>query len=372
MAAVVEPERQHRVARLQQPEIDRHVRLRAGMGLDVRVLCLEERLGPVDRQLLDLVDDLAAAVVPLARVSLRVLVRRHRADGLEDRRPGEVLRRDQLDLPALPRELVAEERRDVRIDLGKARGAQFGEGMSGGNHASTMLLQGASPLRRGDPLERLSLARVGRRRHAAAGSPAPARDHRLTSVTSITVTLPAARPRRAQRPPRPTIADGTSASVRGSGSPGRFALVATTAPRRPTISAVGPVSTGTRSSDRLGPPSGQPGEPAAPGSAGSACTAREEARGRSRASRSSELGEMSSRRLVDAREQHRRRLDRIPPLEPVEVGGGLSFEGGADEAVHRVRRQHCELPVRISATISSTSLKDVGPRRPDRCRRDRA
>ena len=149
MAAVVEPERQHRVARLQQPEIHRHVRLRAGMGLDVRVLGLEERLGPVDRQLLDLVDDLAAAVVPLARVSLGVLVRRHRADGLEDRRPGEVLRRDQLDLAALPRELVAEERRDVRIDLGKARGAQFGEGMSGGNHASTMLLQRASPLRRG-------------------------------------------------------------------------------------------------------------------------------------------------------------------------------------------------------------------------------
>src|SRR4029078_8816424 len=114
------------------------------MGLNVRMICLEERPGPVDRQLLDLVDDLAATVVPLARVSLRVLVRRHRADGLEDRRPCGVLRRDQLDLPALPRELVAEEGCDVRIDLGKARGPQFGEGMSGADHASTMLLPPAS------------------------------------------------------------------------------------------------------------------------------------------------------------------------------------------------------------------------------------
>ena len=149
VAAVVEPERQHRVARLHQPEIHRHVRLRARMGLDVCVLGLEEILGPVDRELLDLVDDLAAAVVPLARVPLGVLVRRHRADRLEDRRPREVLRRDQLDLAALPLELVAEERRDVRIDLGKARGAQFGEGMGGVDHAPTMLLQPASHLGRG-------------------------------------------------------------------------------------------------------------------------------------------------------------------------------------------------------------------------------
>ena len=135
MAAVVEPEREHGVARLHQPEVDRHVRLRARVRLHVRVLGAEERLGPVDRELLDLVDDLAAAVVALARVALGVLVRRHRADGLEDRRPGEVLRRDQLDLVALPLELRAEQRRDVRIDLGEARGAQPVEGVDCVCHA---------------------------------------------------------------------------------------------------------------------------------------------------------------------------------------------------------------------------------------------
>ena len=67
VAAVVEPEREDRVARLEQPEVDGHVRLGAGMRLDVGVLGAEQRLRAVDRELLDLVDDLAAAVVAPAR-----------------------------------------------------------------------------------------------------------------------------------------------------------------------------------------------------------------------------------------------------------------------------------------------------------------
>jgi hypothetical protein len=51
--------------------------------LHVRVLRAEELLRTVDRELLDLVDDLAPAVVALARIALRVLVRRHGADALE-------------------------------------------------------------------------------------------------------------------------------------------------------------------------------------------------------------------------------------------------------------------------------------------------
>ena len=111
VAAVRELEREDRVARLQHRHVDGHVRLSAGVRLDVRVLGAEELLRAVDRELLDLVDDLAAAVVPLAGIALRVLVRRRRADRLEDRRPGEVLRGDQLDLVALPLELAAEQRR---------------------------------------------------------------------------------------------------------------------------------------------------------------------------------------------------------------------------------------------------------------------
>ena len=120
VAAVIEPEREHRVARLHQPEVHGHVRLRARVRLHVRVLGPEERLRPVDRELLDLVDDLAAAVVALAGVPLGVLVRRHRPDRLEHRGPGEVLRGDQLDLVALPLELGAEQLGDVGVDLARA------------------------------------------------------------------------------------------------------------------------------------------------------------------------------------------------------------------------------------------------------------
>ena len=115
--AGVELHRENRVAGLERGEVHAHVRLRARVRLDVRVLRAEQRLRALDRDRLDLVDDLAAAVVPLARVALGVLVRRHRPDRLEDARPGEVLGRDQLDLAALPLELGGEQLRDLGIDL---------------------------------------------------------------------------------------------------------------------------------------------------------------------------------------------------------------------------------------------------------------
>jgi hypothetical protein len=91
MAAVRELEREDRVAGLQRGHVRGHVRLRAGVGLHVGVLGGEQLLGAVDRRLLDLVHHLAAAVVALAGIALGVLVRGHRADGLEHRRPREVL-----------------------------------------------------------------------------------------------------------------------------------------------------------------------------------------------------------------------------------------------------------------------------------------
>ena len=109
------------------------------MGLDVRVLGAEQRLGPVDRELLDLVDDLAAAVVPLAGIPLGVLVRRHGPDGLEHRGPREVLRCDQLDLVALTLELVAEQHSDIWVDLGEAGRAQLVERRLGEGHDAMLL-----------------------------------------------------------------------------------------------------------------------------------------------------------------------------------------------------------------------------------------
>ena len=124
VTAVRELEREDRVARLQRRHVDGHVRLRSGVRLDVRVLGAEQLLRAVDRRLLDLVDDLAAAVVALARVALGVLVRRDGADRLEHRRPREVLGRDQLDLPALALELLAEQRCDLRVDGGETGGCE--------------------------------------------------------------------------------------------------------------------------------------------------------------------------------------------------------------------------------------------------------
>src|SRR5439155_17640422 len=97
---------------------DGHVRLRTRVRLYVCVLAAEEGQRAVDRGLLDLVDHLAAAVVALAWIALRVLVGGHRADRLEDRGPGEVLRGDELDLAALPVELAPDQLRDLGIDLG--------------------------------------------------------------------------------------------------------------------------------------------------------------------------------------------------------------------------------------------------------------
>ena len=54
------------------------------MWLHVRVVGPEELLRPVDRELLGLVDPLAAAVVALARQSLGVLVGENGAGGFED------------------------------------------------------------------------------------------------------------------------------------------------------------------------------------------------------------------------------------------------------------------------------------------------
>ncbi len=70
---------------LEQREHRRGVGLGAGVRLHVGELGAEQGLDPVDGQLLDHVDVLAAAVIALARVALGVLVGQHRALRLHDR-----------------------------------------------------------------------------------------------------------------------------------------------------------------------------------------------------------------------------------------------------------------------------------------------
>ena len=108
----------------QQAEVDGVVGLGAGVRLDVGVLGAEERLGPIDRQLLGDVDLLAAAVVAAAGVALGVLVGQHRARRVEHRLRHEVLRGDHLQGALLAVQLALEDGRDLGIDLAQRGGLE--------------------------------------------------------------------------------------------------------------------------------------------------------------------------------------------------------------------------------------------------------
>ena len=109
------------VARPDQGVHHRGVGLRAGVRLHVRVPGAEQGLDPVDRELLDHVNVLAAAVVALARVALGVLVRQHRTLRLHHGPGGVVLRGDHLQAVALAGQLGVDLRGDLRIQRGQVR-----------------------------------------------------------------------------------------------------------------------------------------------------------------------------------------------------------------------------------------------------------
>ncbi len=115
VAALVEAQSQHGVATLQERVVDGHVRLRAGVGLDVHVLRAEQLLRAVAGEVLDDVHDLAATVVAAARVSLGVLRGEDGAHGLDHRKARIALRRDELEVRPRPLLLVTHELRDLGI-----------------------------------------------------------------------------------------------------------------------------------------------------------------------------------------------------------------------------------------------------------------
>ena len=204
MPSVGELEREDRVARLERGEVDRHVRLRARVGLHIRVLGAEELLRAVDSRLLDLVDHLAAAVVAAPGVALGVLVRRHRPDALEDARPREVLGGDQLDLPALPVELLPEQLRDLGIDLGEPGSAQVLKRLVRHGHVRHRTHQSCCSMR-----SSTSAAGTAPSRRIWGSSPV-----RSTTVDGVPGSSPPS-----TRTAAPWISSGTSSSLCGSGPP---------------------------------------------------------------------------------------------------------------------------------------------------------
>ena len=137
VAAVGQAQAHDRVAGLQQRVVDGGVGLRAGVRLDVDVVAAEQLLRAVDRELLDDVDVLAAAVVALAGIALGVLVREDAALALEDGLGHEVLGRDHLQRAPLAIELEVDGLGDLRVDLGERAlevvGLEFGHVRHGTN-----------------------------------------------------------------------------------------------------------------------------------------------------------------------------------------------------------------------------------------------
>ncbi len=139
MAAVRQVHPEHGVPWLQQREVHGHVRLRAGVRLDVRMLGAEQRPGALDGQRFRHIDELASAVVPLPRIALGVLVGEHRPGSLQHGLAHEVLGGDELQPCVLPVELVPNRPCDIRIRFSERAPACMGDG--GSRHGNGLDLQ---------------------------------------------------------------------------------------------------------------------------------------------------------------------------------------------------------------------------------------
>ena len=117
VATVGEIEGEDRVTRLDGGHVDRGVGLGAGVWLNIDMLGAEQALEPVAGEILDLVDELAAAVVAVAGIALGVFVREHAADRLHDGGACEVLAGDHLQPLVLARLLGLHGGPDVRVFL---------------------------------------------------------------------------------------------------------------------------------------------------------------------------------------------------------------------------------------------------------------
>ncbi len=91
----------------------------------------EQLAGPLDRQVLGHVDELAAAVVALAGIAFGILVRHHRTLRFHHGAAHDVLAGDQLDLVALAAKLVGDGGKERGVTGGKAFGEETGVAVRG-------------------------------------------------------------------------------------------------------------------------------------------------------------------------------------------------------------------------------------------------
>ena len=87
------------------------------MGLHIGESGVEQLAGTVDGDLLALVDDLAAAIVTLARITLGVFVGHDRTHGLQNLFTDKVFRSDELDSVHLTLFLLANQIKDFFVSF---------------------------------------------------------------------------------------------------------------------------------------------------------------------------------------------------------------------------------------------------------------
>ena len=115
VAAGAQVHAEDRVARLEQREEDRLVRLRPGVRLEVRVAAAEQLARALDRERLDRVEVDRPRVIAASGVALHGREGEDRAQRLAGGAAHVVLRRDQLDLVALAALLPPDRLRDRGI-----------------------------------------------------------------------------------------------------------------------------------------------------------------------------------------------------------------------------------------------------------------
>ena len=113
------------VSRLPAPgyltEEDALIGLRSRVRLHVGEVAAEDLLGAIDGEIFDDVDVLAAAVVPLARIALGVLVGQDAAGRFKYSTRDNVFRRDEFDLMLLPAKLFLNGAEDFRVGFRQMR-----------------------------------------------------------------------------------------------------------------------------------------------------------------------------------------------------------------------------------------------------------
>ena len=103
------------VAGLNQRKISRHIRLGAGVGLDVREVRAEQLFGAVNRDVLDQIDTFTAAVIALAGIAFGIFVGQHAAHGRHNGRGNDIFAGNQFQISALAGKFFVHRLADSRV-----------------------------------------------------------------------------------------------------------------------------------------------------------------------------------------------------------------------------------------------------------------